>query len=100
MRSKGENVMCPMEIISKIQQLKELEELIKEAEAEAEKLKDDIKDIMLKQNKEEMEVGRYIVRWTKVSSNRFDSTEFKKVMPDVYKAYVKQVSSRKFTISG
>ena len=34
-----------------------------------------------------------------VLSKRFDSTAFKKVMPEVYKAYTKQVSSRRFTIS-
>ena len=92
--------MSTVEITTKIEQLKELEELIAEAEAEAEALKDAIKEEMLKQDTEEMTVGRYIVRWTKVLSNRFDSTAFKKVMPDVYKAYTKQVSSRKFTVSG
>lgn len=86
--------------VSKIEQLKELEALIKEAEAEAEALRGQIKEEMLRRNVEEMQVGRYIVRWTNVLSNRFDSTAFKKVLPDVYKAYVKQVSSRKFTISG
>ena len=91
--------MSTVEIIAKIKKLKEWEELIKEAEAEAEALKDEIKAEMLKHNTEEMNCGRYIVRWTNVLSNRFDSTAFKKVMPDVYKSYVKQVSSRKFTIS-
>ena len=43
--------------------------------------------------------GQYIVRYTSVLSNRFDSTAFKKVMPEIYKAYTKQVSSRRFTIS-
>ena len=91
--------MSTNEIVSKIEQLKELEELIAEAQAEAEALKDEIKAEMLKQDKEEMEVGTFIVRWTTVLSNRFDSTAFKKVMPEVYKAYTKQVTSRKFTIS-
>ena len=77
--------MSTIEIISKIQQLKELEELIEEAQKEADALKDAIKEEMLKQNTEEMEVGKYIVRWTCVLSNRFDSTAFKKVMPDIYK---------------
>jgi predicted phage-related endonuclease len=92
--------MNAMEITSKIEQLKELEELIEEAKAEAEALKDEIKQEMLKRDTEEMEAGQYIVRWTSVLSNRFDSTAFKKVMPEVYKAYTKQVSSRKFTVSG
>ena len=92
--------MSVVDIVSKIEQLRELEELIKEAEAEVEALKGEIKAEMTLRDTEEMEVGRYIVRWTSVLSNRFDSTAFKKVMPDVYKAYVKQVGSRKFTISG
>ena len=92
--------MTNIDFVSKIEQLKELEALIKEAEAEAEVLKGEIKEEMQRRDVEEMQVGRYIVRWTSVLSNRFDSTAFKKVLPDVYKAYVKQVSSRKFTISG
>ena len=54
---------------------------------------------MLKRDTEEITAGQYIVRWTSVLSQRFDSTAFKKVMPDVYKAYTKQVASRRFTIS-
>ena len=91
--------MSTIEIISKIAALKELEELIEEAKAEAETLRDDIKTEMLNRNIEELEAGQYIVRYTTVLSNRFDSTAFKKVMPDVYKAYTKQTSSRRFTIS-
>lgn len=91
--------MSTVEITSKIEQLRELEELIEEAKAEAEALRDEIKAEMLKKNTEEMEVGRYIVRWTSVLSNRFDSTAFKKVMPEVYKAYTKQTASRRFSIS-
>jgi predicted phage-related endonuclease len=87
-------------IVSKIEQIKELEALIKEAEAEAEALKDEIKEEMMERNTEEMPVGKYIVRWTDVLSNRFDSTAFKKVMPELYKAYTKQTASRRFTISG
>jgi predicted phage-related endonuclease len=91
--------MSTVDIISKIEQLKELEELIAEAQAEVDTLKDEIKSEMMHRGIEELEAGRYIVRWTSVLSNRFDSTAFKKVMPEVYKAYTKQVSSRKFTIS-
>lgn len=91
--------MSTVELTSKIEELRELEELIEEAKAEAEALKDEIKSEMMRRNTEEMKVGRYIVRWTNVLSNRFDTTAFKTVMPDVYKAYTKQVSSRRFTVS-
>ena len=91
--------MSTTEITTKIEALKDLESLIEEAKAEAEALRDEIKAEMLNRDTEELEAGQYIVRWTSVLSNRFDSTAFKKVMPEVYKAYTKQVSSKRFTIS-
>ena len=92
--------MSTVDIVAKIEELEELVKLIEEAKAEAETLKDEIKEEMLKRNTEELEAGRYIVRWTSVLSNRFDSTAFKKVMPEVYKAYTKQVSSKRFSVCG
>ena len=91
--------MSTIDMTSKIEQLKELEELIAEAQAEVDAIKDEIKEVMLQQNTEEMTVGKYIVRWTTVLSNRFDSTAFKKVMPDLYKAYTKSVTSRRFSVA-
>ena len=91
--------MSTIEITSKIESLRALEELIEEAKAEAETLRDEIKSEMMARNTEELAVGQYIVRWTSVLSQRFDSTAFKKVMPEVYKAYTKQISSRRFTLS-
>ena len=91
--------MSTIEITSKIEALKELEALIEEAKAEAETLRDEIKTEMLNRNTEEMEAGQYIVRWTPVLSQRFDSTAFKKVMPDIYKSFTKQISSRRFSIA-
>ena len=91
--------MSTVEITSKIEALKDLESLIEEAKSEAEALRDEIKAEMLSRNTEEMEAGQYIVRWTSVLTQRFDSTAFKKVLPDVYKEYTKQVSSRRFSIA-
>ena len=91
--------MSTIEITSKIEALKDLESLIEEAKAEAEALRDEIKSEMLNRDAEELEAGQYIVRWTSVLTQRFDTTAFKKVMPDVYKEYTKQVSSRRFSIA-
>lgn len=90
--------MSSIELTSKIEELKALTDLIEEAKAEAEALTDSIKAEMLNRDTEELQAGQYIVRWTSVLSNRFDSTAFKKVMPEIYKAYTKQVSSRRFSI--
>lgn len=91
--------MSTIEITSKIEALKDLESLIEEAKAEAEALRDEIKSEMLNRNTEELEAGQYIVRWTSVLTQRFDTTAFKKVMPEVYKEYTKQISSRRFSIA-
>ena len=91
--------MSTIEIQAQIEALRSLEELIEEAKAEAETLRDTIKQEMLSREVEELSAGQYIVRWTSVLSQRFNTTAFKKVMPEVYKAYTKQVSSKRFSIS-
>ena len=91
--------MSTTELTAQIESLRAIEELIEEAKTEAESLRDAIKAEMLKRGTEELMAGHYIVRWTSVLSQRFDSTAFKKVMPEIYKAYLKQVSSKRFSIS-
>ena len=91
--------MSTIEITSKIAALKELEDLIEEAKAEAETLRDEIKTEMLNRNTEEMEAGQYIVRWTSVLSQRFDTTGFKKAYGELYKDFTKQIASRRFSIA-
>lgn len=92
--------MTTIEMISKVEELKELEALIKTAEKEVEALKDEIKVEMLKQKKDEIMVGRYTIRWTNVESDRFDTTMFKRVMPDMYNMYIKHTHSKRFSIVG
>ena len=91
--------MSTNDLVMKVEQLKELEELLEEVKTEAESVRDEIKQEMLTQDTEELEAGQYIIRWTSVLTNRFDTTAFKKVLPDVYKAYTKQITSRRFTIA-
>ena len=91
--------MSANEITTKIEALRELEELIEEAKVEAESLRDEIKAEMLNRNTEEMSVGQYIVRFTSVLSNRFDTTGFKRAYGELYKEFTKQTASRRFTIS-
>lgn len=91
--------MTKNEMIKKIEELQELESFMEEIKAEAEEIRDSIKEEMLDRDTEELEVGAYIVRWTSVLSNRFDTTSFKKVYGDLYKTFTKQVSSKRFCIS-
>ena len=91
--------MSTIEITTKIEALRDLEELIEEAKAEAETLRDEIKAEMIARDIEELSAGQFIVRWTSILSNRFDTTGFKKAYGDLYKQYTKQVASRRFTVS-
>lgn len=91
--------MSKNEMVAKIEALNEWEAIIADAQAEAEALRDEIKAEMLDRDTEELVAGAYIVRWTSILSNRFDTTGFKKVYGDLYKAFTKQVSSKRFSIS-
>lgn len=91
--------MSANEMISKIEALNEWEAVIEEAKAEAEAIRDSIKAEMLARDTEELHAGKFIVRWTSVLSNRFDTTAFKKAHGELYKEYTKQSASRRFTIS-
>ena len=91
--------MSTIEITSKIEALRELEELIEEAKADAETLRDEIKAEMMERDIEELSDGQFIVRFTTILSNRFDTTGFKRAYADLYKQYTKQTASRRFTIS-
>ena len=91
--------MSKIELLAKIELLNKYEAMMEEIKAEADTIRNEIKAEMDARELEEMIAGQYIVRYTAVLSNRFDTTAFKKVMPEIYKAYTKQVSSRRFTIS-
>lgn len=91
--------MSTNQIVKKIERLHEWERIMEEARVEAENLRGELKQELLFRNTDELTVGQYIIRWTTVLTQRFDATAFKKVMPDIYKAYTKQVASRRFSIT-
>lgn len=91
--------MNTQELNAKIEELNEWEMLLEEAKAHAEALKDEIKEDLHSKNLEELNTGKYIVRWTSVLSNRFDTTAFKKKFGELYKQYTKQVESKRFSIA-
>ena len=91
--------MTKAEMIAKIEALNEWETLMEEAKAEADAIRDSLKAEMMERETEELIAGSYIIRWTSVLSNRFDTTNFKKMYGDLYKAFTKQSASRRFSIS-
>ena len=91
--------MANNELLNKIEALNEWEALMEEAKAEAEAIRDELKQHMLNENTEELECGQYILRYQTIVTNRFDNSSFKKLMPDVYKSFIRQTTSKRFSIA-
>ena len=84
--------------VSLIETMNNYDELASKAKAKADAIRDALKEEMLRLDTEELNAGVYIVRYTSVISNRFDSTTFKRLYADLYKDFTKPVSSR-FSVS-
>ena len=41
----------------------------------------------------------YKITWKTVTSSRFDSTAFKKAMPELAERFIKSTTSRRFTVA-
>lgn len=89
--------MSTIELTGKIKELRELQSLIEEAQAEAEAIRDTIKAHM--GDSEELRAGEYKITWKPVTSARFDSTAFKATHRDLYEQYTKQQTTRRFCIA-
>lgn len=81
---------------NRIRKIQSLEEQVKELQNQIDGLKDEIKESM---TTDEIHTGNFIIRWKEVISKRLDSTALKKALPDVWTAYSKDSSSKRFTIT-
>lgn len=91
--------MSANELTSKVRELKELKAMAEELAAEITAIEDTIKAEMTARETEEMTVDVFKIRWAKVTSNRFDTTSFKKTHADLYSQYIKTAETRRFTIA-
>lgn len=91
--------MSKNEIVSLIETMNDYDALAARAKAKADAIREGIKEEMVRQGREELTAGAYIIRYTSVISNRFDSTTFKRLYADLYQDFTKPVSSRRFTVS-
>ena len=91
--------MSANEMTAKVRELKELKAMAEELAQEIAAIEDDIKAEMTARNTEEMTVDVYKVRWTRVKSSRFDTTAFKKAMPEIAQQFTKTIESRRFMLA-
>lgn len=85
------------ELESKCRELRQLQALIDEAQAEAEALRDAIKAAM--GSKEAIQAGEYKVTWKPVTSTRLDATALRKALPDVAERFTRTTTVRRFNVA-
>ena len=85
------------EMESKAREVRQLQSLIEEAQAEAEALKDAIKAAM--GDSESIQAGEYKITWKPVKSSRIDTAALKKALPDVAERFTKETTIRRFTVA-
>lgn len=91
--------MSANDLTAKVRELKELKTMAEELQAEINTIEDAIKAEMTARNTDEMTVDVYKIRWTEVTSSRFDTTAFKVTHKELYNQYTKQTISRRFSVA-
>ena len=81
--------MSNTEIQSKVNELRELRRMADELTAEIENIQDAIKAHMTAINADTLTGVDYKITWKTVTSSRFDSTAFKKAMPELAERFIK-----------
>ena len=85
------------ELEAKARELRQLQALIEEAQAEAESIKDAIKAAM--GDSESVQAGEYKITWKAVTSSRIDTTALRKALPDVAERFTRETTTRRFSLA-
>lgn len=91
--------MSIVEMNTKIKELRELRRMADELTAEIENITDSIKAHMDAEGVDTISGTDWKVTYKAVTSARFDSTAFKKAMPDLAEAFTKTTTSKRFCIA-
>ena len=93
-------MMNVVEIVKKIEAIKELEAFVKELDGEIRGYENEIKALMNEEGIDVLNAGKYVVKNTPVSSLRFDTKRFKEEFgSDIYAEFCKEVQSVRFSIN-
>ena len=89
--------MSTNELEIKVRELRQLQQLIEEAQAEAETIKDAIKAHM--GDSEELRAGEYKITWKPVTSTRVDTGALKAAAPELVERFTKTTTTRRFCVA-
>ena len=85
-------------LLNRIKKYKDLEAQKTAIEKEMEALKTDLLADMQEKGLEEQKAGNWVIRWTKVLTNRLDSKALKAELPELAARFSRQTESRRFSI--
>ena len=91
--------MSNIELNTVARNLMEIRAMIKELEAEAEALTDQLKGAMINRGTEVLTGEGWKASWKNVTSSRFDGKAFKADHADLYAAYSKPTTTTRFVLS-
>ena len=91
--------MTKKSLADAVAEYKEYKALVKEAEAELERLESVLKGELAKKGVEELDVGGTMVRNTSFIQKRFDSKGFRTENPELYESFVKEVKGYRFSVA-
>lgn len=89
--------MSTNELESKCRELRQLQALIGEAQAEAETIKDAIKAAM--GDSEAVQAGEYKITWKSVTSSRLDTAALRAALPEVAERFTRNSTTRRFCVA-
>lgn len=78
-------------------ELRKLQALIEEAQAEADALKDRLKAAL--GDAESVQAGEYRITWKAITSSRIDTAALKKALPDVAERFSIRSTTRRFSVT-
>jgi predicted phage-related endonuclease len=87
------------DIETKARTYRELQAMIKELEAEADALKQQMIGTLDARQVDELTAGEYTIRWSLYESSRLDTAKLKAEQADIYSRYMKKTVSTRFQVA-
>ena len=85
------------EMEAKARELRQIQAMIEEAQAEAEIIKDALKAAM--GDSESIQAGEYRITYKAVTSTRIDTKALRKALPDLAERFTRETTTRRFCVA-
>ena len=91
--------MTDRQLNNRITKLQSIEAQMQELEAQAEAIRAELNTDLESKGEDEHNTGSFVIRWKEIISRRLDVKALRAALPDVFAAYSRESTSRRFTIA-